>query len=373
MIVLAIAAAALLLQMFVVALWNLVAAARLERAPDPPSFPRVSLLIPARNEADNLRRTLPTLLATDHPSLEILVLDDGSEDDTAAVVEALADDEAEGRLRLLRGRPLPAGWLGKCWACHQLAEEAAGEWLIFVDADVSVAPGAVRRTLGAAAAAGAEVVTALPRQRLPGWAEAAVVPLVAQLSVLALLPLALVPRLRAPSLAMGNGQWLAFTRAAYDRCGGHEAVRATIVEDVALARRAKASGSRLLPLLAPHAITVGMYRGLREVREGFGKNLYALCGGRPASLGAALVVFLLVAVYPWAGVLLGAPGALPSFLLLVGVRVCGWAAVRHGPASVFLHPLGSLVTAFIAVDSFRRSRRGDVVWKGRRLVPEQAR
>src|SRR5690606_308694 len=114
-----------------------------------------------------------------------------------------------GRLRLLRGRPLPAGWLGKSWACHQLAEAARGEVLVFCDADVTVHPGALPRTIAAMERAEAGALTALPRQRLGTWAESAVVPLVAHLPVLALLPLPLVPRVRAPSLSMANGQWLA--------------------------------------------------------------------------------------------------------------------------------------------------------------------
>lgn len=364
MIFVSFASAALLSLMLVVALWNLLAAPRLEREGSPRARPRVSLLVPARDEAENLRTTLPALLRLAHADLEILVLDDGSEDETAAVVETQRRG-AKGRLHLLRGRPLPPGWLGKNWACHQLAEAASGDVLVFCDADVTVHPDAVSRTLAAMERSGADVLTALPRQRLGSWLESAVVPMVAQLPVLMLLPLPLVPRVRAPSLSMANGQWLAFTRDAYRTCGGHAAVRADVVEDIALGRRVKDAGSRLLPVISTSLLEVRMYRDAAALREGFGKNLYALAGGRPLSFLVTLLVVLLAAVYPWVGAALGAPGASLSLGLLAGVRACGILLFRHGLRSVALHPAGSLLLVAMALESYARARRGALRWKGR--------
>jgi len=363
---LSLVSAALLSPMLGVVLWNLLAAPRLERAGSPRARPRTSLLVPARNEAENLRATLPALLRLDDPTPEILVLDDGSEDETAAVVEAHRR-AAGGRLRLLRGRPLPAGWLGKNWACHQLAEAAAGELLVFCDADVTVHPGALPRTLAAMERAGAGVLTALPRQRFGSWIESAVVPLAAQLPVLALLPLPLVPRVRAASVSMANGQWLAFTREAYRACGGHAAVRAQVVEDVALGRRAKMAGYRLLPVISTSLLEVRMYRDAAALREGFGKNLYALAGGRPRPFFAGLLVFGLTAVYPWAGAAVGASGAILPLVLLAAVRGCGALLFRHGLRSVVLHPAGSVLLVGIALRSYAGARRGEHRWKGRRI------
>jgi chlorobactene glucosyltransferase len=368
MMLLALTSAALLAPMLAVALWNLLAAPRLERAGSPRALAlaRASVLLPARNEADNLRATLPALLRLEHPDLEILVLDDGSEDDTAAVVEShLAG--GSGRLRLLRGLPLPEGWLGKNWACHQLAQAARGEVLIFCDADVTAHPAALRRTLAAMERAGAGVLTALPKQRLDSWVESAVVPLVAHLPVLTLLPLPLVARVRAPSLSMANGQWLAFTREAYRGCGGHAAVRAEVVEDVALGRRAKAAKHRLLPVVASSLLEVRMYRDASALREGFGKNLYALAGGRPAPFLGALLVFLMTAVFPWAGAALGVPGAMLPLALLVAVRGCGAILFRHRPGSLLLHPVGSVLLIALALWSCAGARRGRLRWKGRRI------
>jgi chlorobactene glucosyltransferase len=324
----------------------------------------VSLLVPARDEAENLRETLPGLLAVAAEGIEVLVLDDASSDGTARLLAA-AERESGGGLRRIAGEPLPAGWLGKSWACHQLARAAGGEVLVFCDADVAVRPEAVRRTVGALLAADAGALTALPRHRLGTLAERAVVPLVALLPVLALLPLSLVPRTRAPALSMANGQWIAFTRAAYRASGGHERVRGEVVEDVALARNVKAAGHRLRVVLSTSLLGVRMYRGGAALRDGFGKNLYALAGGRPGSFLVALAVFLLTAVFPWAAAALGVRAALLPLALLAAVRVCGALLFRHGWASVLLHPAGSLAVAALALESCFRARRGSARWKGR--------
>src|SRR5690606_19004733 len=153
-----------LLVMAAVCLVNLIGAPRLHRMPSPRTRPRVSLLVPARNEEANLTETLPTLLASDYEDLEVLMLDDGSEDGTARVVEAHRQGGSGERLRLVRGLPLRGRWLGKNWACHQLARAADGDVLIFCDADVTVGPKAVRHTVSALERYGADALSALPRQ-----------------------------------------------------------------------------------------------------------------------------------------------------------------------------------------------------------------
>jgi len=363
---LAVLSTALLAPMLAIALWNLALATRLERAGAPHRLPRVSVLVPARNEAENLKTTLPALLRLEYPDLEILVLDDGSEDDSATVVAARRAGFEE-TLRLLAGRPLPQGWMGKCWGCHQLAEAASGEVLIFCDADVTPRPGALLATVAAMERGGAGVLTALPRQRLRGWVESAVVPLVAQLPVLAMLPLPLVPRLPMPALSMANGQWLAFTRTAYRACGGHVAVRGAVIEDVALARRAKACGQRLLPVVSTTLLEVRMYRDASSLREGFEKNLFALMGSRPLPFVAILLGILLVTVYPWVGWAAGTAGAAIPLALLVGVRGCGAVLFRHPLRAVLLHPLGSLLLPVLALSSYLGALRGTLRWKGRHL------
>jgi cellulose synthase/poly-beta-1,6-N-acetylglucosamine synthase-like glycosyltransferase len=355
---------ALLGMMLAVALLNLLTAPRLGRGDASAGHPSVSLLVPARDEAENLRRTLPSLLAQDQPGLEILLLDDRSRDGTAAAARRIAGADGS-RLRVMRGTEPPSGWAGKNWACHQLSEAATGEVLLFCDADVEAAPGAVRATLAAMRAHRADALTALPRQRMDGWMQAAVVPVVAQLPGLALLPLRLIPLLRAPSLSMANGQWLAFTRAAYGDCGGHAAVRGEVLEDVALGRRVKASGGRLVACVAPDLLAVRMYASAREMRAGFRKNLYPLLGGRPLPFVLVTGMLGFAWLFPFAAAAGNGALAFAPLILLAALRIVGMLLFRHGWRTAVAHPLGVACAAVLAVESWRDHRRGRVRWKGR--------
>ena len=205
------------------------------------------MLVPARNEARRIEPCLRSLLAQDYPNYEVIVLDDHSEDDTARVVLDLGLARAPtSTRRLIAGRPLPAGWTGKGWACHQLAAAARGEYLLFTDADTAHAPEALGACLGKAIDTGASLLSAWPRQETGTWSERAVIPLVYVL-LLGALPHRMLRRLqRRPeyarwmspgglaTLGAANGQYLLFRRDAYEQIGGHAAVCDHLVEDVAL-------------------------------------------------------------------------------------------------------------------------------------------
>jgi chlorobactene glucosyltransferase len=361
-------ATALLLMMVTIAIVNVIFAPRLNRYDGwPAQRPRVSLLVPARDEAHNLWRTLPLLLSSDWHDLEILVLDDCSSDRTAAIVATFAAAHPH-RLRLLRGRPTPAGWLGKSWACHQLAQHARGQLFIFCDADVSVSRSAVRRTVLALQAHAADVATGLPAQRFTNRLAAAVVPIVMHIGIGAALVLPLVARTRTASLAVGNGQWLAFTRSSYRRIGGHAATAAAVAEDMALARAAKRRGLRLLPLVADADLAVSMYAAPRHVWHGFRKNLYAIAGASPIAFTAVLLVFTTSMLLPFALPFVAPlPYALVPLALLVAVRLLVAQLFRGGTGPVMLHPFGAVVVAAVAVASAIGAARGTLAWKGRTL------
>ncbi|MCB0132945.1 MAG: glycosyltransferase, partial [Caldilineaceae bacterium] len=189
-----------LMVMLTIALVNAASMPRLGRTvsggrrahPRDPLAPTVSILIPARNEARVIGRTLANLRAQSHPIREILVLDDQSEDGTASVVRAQAQSGTRlghsPALRLLAGTPLPAGWGGKNWACHQLADAAVGDVLIFTDADVTWRPGALEAALSLLESSQADLLTVWPTQETVTWAERLIVPLMA-LAVVGYLPL----------------------------------------------------------------------------------------------------------------------------------------------------------------------------------------
>lgn len=324
---------------------------------------RVSLLIPARDEEANLAILMPLLSRIDHPDLEILVLDDQSSDRTAGIAGA-----AGSPARVIRGRPLPPDWLGKNWACFQLAEKAKGDILIFCDADVRVGPGAIAATVARMEAEGLDALTCLPRQILGSWAEKAVIPVLLFLPLLGFLPMALIPRTPHPRLSVGCGQWFAFRRDAYERLGGHEAVRREIVEDMALGRLVKARGMVLGAAVSTRHLAARMYSDLPSVWRGFGKNLAFLTGSGWVRPPLVLAAFLIVHVLPWSLSLLGFRAWLLPFGLWTASRLLTAIAFRE-PASAWLwSPAGTLLIPALAVRSWLGYRRRDVRWKGRILA-----
>ena len=265
--------------------WRVFVAPRPRRFDSAGSAPLVSALVPARNEARRITPCLQSLARQDYPNYEILVLDDHSEDRTADVVLDLGfTREKTGQRRLLEGRPLPEGWTGKSWACHQLAAAARGEYLLFTDADTVHDPAALGAFVGHASDNDAALLSAWPRQVTHTWSERAVIPLVYVL-LLGALPHYLLCRLqRRPGYARGaskqtletlgaaNGQYILFRRDAYEIIGGHAAVRDHLVEDVALGRLVAArtgEGLRLINCDGSRLVSCRMYTSFAEVWEGF--------------------------------------------------------------------------------------------------------
>ena len=202
-------------------LGNLLYLRRAGRARTLLSTPFVSVLVPARNEAARIGPCLEALAQQQYPAYEVLVLDDCSEDGTADVARSFAS-RMPG-LRVIPGAPLPAGWVGKPHACAQLADRARGEWLLFTDADVVHGPHSIARGVGAARANRADLLTALPGQRLGSFAEVLTVPLL-YFAVVGFLPMFLLGRSRSRKMAAASGQYMLFRRSAYDavgRCGSH--------------------------------------------------------------------------------------------------------------------------------------------------------
>ena len=338
--------------------------ARLLRRPPPvPSTVDVpvSVLLPVRDEAARVGPCLTALLAQESvPGLELLVLDDGSTDGTAEVVRSLGGD----RVTLLPGAPPPRGWLGKPHACQQLADRARGDVLVFVDADVVLAPGAVAAALSTLD--GFDLVSPYPRLLAASPGERLLQPLLPW-SWLTFLPLRAMERSARPSLTAAGGQFLVVRREAYRRAGGHAAVRDRVLEDIELARAVKRAGGRIALVDGSRLADCRMYGSWGELRDGYAKSLWASFG---SGAGAAAVVALLTVLYlgplavapfaPWAGLvgyLAGVAGR------LVSARATGgrsWPDALAHPVSIVL--FGALVGL-----SFARRRRGTLSWKGRTL------
>ena len=321
-----------------------------ERAP---RRPRTSLLVPARDEGVRLRRTLPGLLA--QPAEEIIILDDESIDDTAAIVDTTGDP----RVRLIRGTPRPPGWIGKNWACHQLAEAATGDLLVFCDADVRLAPGALEAVWAHQHRQRAEVFSVFPRQEARGLGERMVVPLIDE-NLLAFLPHQLLDA-PVPAAAVANGQLLAFLRTAYHVVGGHEAVASEIVDDLALGRRARRVGLKLGLSLGGDLVGVRMYDGYASVVAGMGKSMRAAHGANDVALVASAAWNLTAYTLPW---LRWGKGGLWRAAALLGLAERVLVNAKTGRGAYWEAALVPII-APAALPIYRRGLRRTAVWKGR--------
>ena len=361
--------------LLLVALSNWRSLRRLSGYRAPSRLPTVSVLVPARDEERNVGACVRSLLAQEYPDLEVLVLDDDSQDGTWRILEGLAATDA--RLKVLRGAPLPAGWVGKHWACHQLSRAARGELLLFTDADTRHHPHALRQAVAALLHEEADLLSALPKEEAASWAERLLVPLMPW-SIFSFLPISLAHRLRAPALSANVGQFMLFRRQVYEEVGGHAAVKGDVVDDLALGRLVKARGGRWRLVDGTEYVRCRMYHNFREVWAGFSKSLFGAFGYNP---------FLFVFVWLWLGLVFLEP---PVVLALWGMGVGTGpfspvlAAVAIG-ASIFswglthwrfgfprylalLYPLTVSLAVVVALRSLVLTWTGRAMWKGRALA-----
>ncbi|HKG90936.1 MAG TPA: glycosyltransferase [Gemmatimonadaceae bacterium] len=349
-----------------------------EPAEAPADAPLVSVVIPARNEARNIAACLTSVLAARYPALEVIVVDDHSEDGTGDAARAVAD----ARVRVLRNPPLPPGWMGKQWACATGAAAARGEILLFADADTRHASDLLPRAVAALRSRRADLLSVAGRQELGSFWERVVQPQVFAVLAARYGSTERVNRARSARDKIANGQCLLVRRDAYEAVGGHGAVRDAVAEDLVLAQTLHAAGKRVCLVLGLDQLSTRMYTSLRELVRGWRKNVYA--GGRLAMRGgrAGRAVFPLLLLFPPAMALaplavlaLAASGVLGSFALAwsafaAACTVLFWAGVywRVGlsPLYALAYPLGALIFLGISLQAIARGRR--VSWKGREYL-----
>jgi glycosyltransferase involved in cell wall biosynthesis len=333
--------------------------------------PRVSILIPARNEEANIRGVTASALGSGDVDLEVLVLDDHSTDRTATIVESIARNDS--RLRLLRGTSLPPGWAGKMFACQQLAEAARGDWLLFLDADVRITTDAARRVVDYARTAPGQpaLISGVPRQITGSFLERLLVPLI-DFVLLAYLPLWVMRRNPSPSLAAAVGQFVLVDRKRYLDCGGHGAIRTTFHDGIYLPRLFRQKGILTDLVDITGLASCRMYQGARQTWNGFLKNAGEGLGA-PGVIVPMTFILLGGQVLPWL-LLPFAQGLAQNLLLAAGLsgyacRIAAAVRFRQSWLGVLCHPAGVTVMEWIQWLGFIRLRRGiRAEWKGRTAV-----
>jgi chlorobactene glucosyltransferase len=324
--------------------------------------PLVSILIPARNEAPVIGQTITRLLQQTYPNFELLVLDDQSQDGTGLIAHRAGGNDP--RLQILSGFPMTIGWSGKNHACHILSQHARGEILIFTDADTLWQPEALAALIGQMQHHNADLLSVWPTQITETWAERLVVPLI-MLAIVGYLPLVMTHYSPLALFAAANGQCMAWRRDAYQSVGGHEAVKASVLEDVLLARRAKQFNLRLRLCDGANLIACRMYNNWPSVRDGFAKNILAGYGSAGA-LVIATIFHWAIFLAPW--VLLFNPyAAWGGLLIAMGLLLRALTAFssRQRVIDAFLLPISVLLMTVIAFQSLYWHSTGGPRWKGR--------
>jgi chlorobactene glucosyltransferase len=346
----------------------------------PVPVPHVSVIIPARDEARNIARCLRSVLAFDYPAFDVVVVDDHSTDGTGDVARAAAGGDS--RARIMVPPPLPPGWFGKSWACATGADATTGELLLFVDADTAAAPDLLVRLVNARATRDADLISIGGRQELGSFWERLVQPQVFTMLLVRYGGTERVESSRRPSDKIANGQCILLRRDVYASIGGHAAVRDKVAEDLMLAQTVFRAGKRVSLVIGLDQLSTRMYTSLRELVQGWGKNIYAAgldtlpIGGVAGRmlLPVLLLVPSLAMLLPPLLTILALTGMIDLSVVPPAastiVLMIGWALIytAFGVPPLFgvLYPLATATMLYIIIVAIARGRR--VAWKGRSYV-----
>ena len=310
----------------------------------------VDVLIPMRNEESNVEACLKSVLNSELlEACRVYVLDDGSSDETGKLI-------SEFRVNKLTGTHLPEGWLGKVWACHNLAQASSGEYLVFIDADVRLHPYAISSAINKMNKYGWDFISPYPKQIAGSILEKLIQPLL-QWSWLASVPLRIAEKYPNRSMTIANGQFFIVKHSAYEKSGGHAAIPNEVLDDLELARLLVSKGVKGGVADGSSVASCRMYKSNRELIDGYTKSLWKAFGGQLGTI-VAIFILALTGITPYLG--FGAP-----VLFIFLSRVLAAVKTKSNPAYAFLHPFAILVLLYLIVLSSIRKNRGTLTWRGR--------
>ncbi len=327
--------------------------------------PRISILIPARNEEENIGAVLNSVVSQSYSNLEIIVLDDHSEDNTASIVQKFANSDS--RVRLVKGKELPAGWLGKNWACSQLAEAATSDLFLFIDADIQLDEHAIQNSLNLFQTNKLNMLSCFPTQKMESLGEKLVVPLMNWL-LLTFLPLKFVYSSKNTSFSAANGQFILFDRFSYVNVGGHNAVKDQVVEDMELVRNIKKKNLKALTALGSSGVFCKMYNSFDDALKGFTKNFFAGFNTHPILFLLMIAFFLALFFAPFPLIIFDLNFIYISLLIIIQRILLSIISKQSSIWNALLHPLQIMIMFVVGIKSliFFKSKR--IEWKGRKII-----
>ena len=324
---------------------------------------KVSILIPARNEEDNILNLLVSIEKQNYQNYEVIILDDESADDTYAVCAGFA--AAHSRFRVIKGKPLPKGWLGKNYACHQLAQEARGDYFLFLDADERINNELINSALHRMNFRGLALLSLFTNQEMFTLGERLVVPLMHYI-LLNLLPLRLVYLLKNPAVAAASGQFMLFNAAVYRQNLWHQLVKDKVIEDVEIMKMVKAAAYNGETLLANGMISCRMYKSYGEAIDGFGKNYLAAFSYNIFSLTLYLALLIggpmIVLMTLNSQLILMMAGLIMLTRIMISL-----SSGQNAWYNVILHPVQMFSLTLIAFSSIQKHLTKTAMWKGRKI------
>jgi glycosyltransferase involved in cell wall biosynthesis len=347
----------------IVAFTNWITQLYLPQKPQLSPTSSISILVPARNEADNIQLLLKDLISFDYPKLEIIIYNDLSTDQTAAIVSQFANHHLS--VQLINGTELPENWLGKNFACHQLAKQAKGDFLLFLDADVRVKNGLLERALNYTQKQQLSLLSIFPKQIMTKLGTKLTVPLMNWI-LLSLLPLVLVRRSSWQSFSAANGQFMLFEATKYKQLRPHEKFKSNKVEDIAIIRYYKQQKLSVATLLGDDGISCKMYDHFNDAVNGFSKNTIQFFGGSiPMML---LFTFITTTaslyIFYYNGLAIGLYYLINILLIRIFISIASKQSIIENVILMFLQQTTFI---FIVIKSIVQTKNKTMVWKNRKI------
>lgn len=363
-----------ILILLVIAYINMRSVRRLSEYTKLSAYPRISVLIPARNEENKIGPCVNSLLAQDYPNFQVIVLNDNSTDRTGEILDGIC--QKDKRLSVINGKQLPHDWLGKPWACHQLYQAADGEYLMFTDSDTVHSPQTLSNTAAAMIEEKADMISIIPRHILGSLSEKLVMPMFA-LGVFAVSPI--VRRLRPRSVTMisSSGKLMMFKRRAYEGCGGFKGIKQNVLDDLELPQKIREAGFRYRLFDGTNNVSCRMYHNYQEVHEGLTKNTFAAF---QYSVSLLILTWIWVLFFTWEPIITLLVYKIPQYpptlshglavISIIGTLLLWliyYQRYKFPIYMVILYPLSAIFMSIIAGSSMILTLSGRATWKDRKM------